>query len=69
MKLREQTRSVVVSETHREDSLAFEQLSSQSVCDSHSSNIHKILQLAGFNFIYECSSGNNGGEENDRQTI
>ena len=27
---------VMVSETHRGDSLTFEQLSSQSVCDSHS---------------------------------
>ena len=34
----------MVSETQRGDSLAFEQLSSQSVCDSHSSSIHKILQ-------------------------
>ena len=34
----------MVSETQRGDSLAFERLSSQSVCDSHSSSFHKILQ-------------------------
>ena len=35
----------MVSETQRGDSLASEQLSSQSVCDSHSLSFHKILHM------------------------